>query len=45
VATEAGARLEVRRGASGLDCVVCAPGDGFAEFAELVEKCGFLSIY
>jgi myo-inositol-1(or 4)-monophosphatase len=44
VATEAGARVEVRRGASGLECVVCAPADGFAEFAELVEKCGFLSI-
>lgn len=44
VATEAGARLEVRTGASGLDCVVCAPAGGFAEFAELIEKCGFLSI-
>jgi myo-inositol-1(or 4)-monophosphatase len=42
VATEAGARLEVRTGAGGLDCVLCAPADGFAEFASLVAGCGFL---
>ncbi len=42
VAQEAGARLEVRPGASGLDCVVCAPADGFDDFAALVEGAGFL---
>jgi myo-inositol-1(or 4)-monophosphatase len=42
VATEAGARVEVRPGASGLDCIVCAPEDGFDAFTELVERCGFL---
>jgi myo-inositol-1(or 4)-monophosphatase len=43
VATEAGARVEVRLGAGGLDCVVCAPLDGFDAFAALVERCGFLA--
>ena len=44
VATEAGATLVTRLGAGGLDCVVCAPAGGFAEFTELVEKSGFLSL-
>lgn len=43
VATEAGARVEVRPGAGGTDCVLCAPADGFEEFAELVAGCGFLA--
>ena len=42
VATEAGARLEMRRGVGGTDCVVCAPAAGFEEFMDLVERCGFL---
>jgi myo-inositol-1(or 4)-monophosphatase len=43
VATEAGARLEVRLGAGGHDCVLCAPADGYADFAGLVTRCGFLA--
>jgi len=42
VATEAGARLETRSGVGGNDCVLCAPADGFNDFAALVEDCGFL---
>lgn len=42
VATEAGARLETRPGVGGGDCLLCAPADGFDEFAALVEDCGFL---
>ncbi len=42
VATEAGARLETRRGVGGGECVVCAPADGFEEFFEVVAECGFL---
>ena len=42
VATEAGARLETRSGVGGNDCVLCAPADGFDDFAALVEDCGFL---
>ena len=42
VATEAGARLEVRTGAGGRPCVLCAPEAGFAEFESLVERSGFL---
>ncbi|HET7690564.1 MAG TPA: inositol monophosphatase family protein [Nocardioidaceae bacterium] len=42
VAEEAGARLELRPGANGQTCVICAPADGFAEFAALVEGAGFL---
>jgi len=42
VATEAGARLETRPGAGGGDCFLCAPADGFDDFAALVEDCGFL---
>jgi myo-inositol-1(or 4)-monophosphatase len=42
VATEAGARLEVRPGAGGGECVLCAPRAGFDGFAELVEQSGFL---
>jgi myo-inositol-1(or 4)-monophosphatase len=42
VATEAGARLEVEAGVGGNDCVVCAPVAGYADFAALVARCGFL---
>jgi myo-inositol-1(or 4)-monophosphatase len=42
VASEAGATLEVRPGSGGRDCVICAPTGGYAEFAELVVRCGFL---
>lgn len=42
VATEAGARLEIRPGVGGSDCLMCAPADGFDDFAVLVEDCGFL---
>jgi len=42
VAEEAGARFELRPGAAGSDCVICAPADGFDEFAALVEGVGFL---
>jgi myo-inositol-1(or 4)-monophosphatase len=42
VAEEAGARLEVRPGVGGGDCVVCAPADGFEELLELVVSSGFL---
>jgi myo-inositol-1(or 4)-monophosphatase len=41
VATEAGARLEQLAGASGRPLVVCAPEDGFDDFRQLVEECGF----
>ena len=43
VATEAGARLEIRSGVGGLDCVVCAPADGFDTFLDLVARAGFLA--
>jgi myo-inositol-1(or 4)-monophosphatase len=43
VATEAGAVLRQGRGVGGGDCYVCAPAAGFAEFLDLVERCGFLS--
>jgi myo-inositol-1(or 4)-monophosphatase len=42
VATEAGARLEKHPGVGGTDCVLCAPEDGFEEFRDLVQRCGFL---
>ena len=41
VASEAGARVEVHPGVGGMDLVVCAPADGFAEFWDLVRECGF----
>jgi myo-inositol-1(or 4)-monophosphatase len=43
VATEAGAVLEKHVGVGGLDCFLCAPADGFAEFADLVRRSGFLA--
>jgi myo-inositol-1(or 4)-monophosphatase len=43
VATEAGAVLSRRVGIGGGDCYVCAPHNGFQEFLELVEECGFLA--
>jgi myo-inositol-1(or 4)-monophosphatase len=43
VATEAGARIDVRTGAGGTRCVVCAPTTGFDEFLDLVRRCGFLA--
>jgi len=42
VAEEAGAVMEVHRGASGMDCTVCAPAEGYAEMLALVRECGFL---
>jgi myo-inositol-1(or 4)-monophosphatase len=42
VAVEAGATLEVFPGAGGMDCVVCAPSEGYAEVLRLVTECGFL---
>ncbi len=42
VAEEAGAVVEVRRGAGGMDCVVCAPRETYAEMLALVRECGFL---
>ena len=41
IASEAGARLEIREGAGGADLVICAPADGFDAFVLLVETCGF----
>ncbi|MGN6252600.1 MAG: inositol monophosphatase family protein [Marmoricola sp.] len=41
IAREAGARLEVTRGASGKRLVVCAPEAAFDDFAALVRECGF----
>ncbi|MFL6135168.1 MAG: inositol monophosphatase family protein [Nocardioidaceae bacterium] len=43
VATEAGAVLEKHAGVGGLDCFLCAPSDGFADFANLVRRSGFLA--
>jgi len=43
VAEEAGARFELRPGAHGLLCVICAPEEGFAEFSALIEGAGFLA--
>lgn len=43
VATEAGAVLEKHLGVGGLDCFVCAPSHGFADFADLVRRSGFLA--
>ena len=42
IAREAGAEVELTRGASGRDAVVAAPAHGFAEFRTLVAACGFL---
>jgi myo-inositol-1(or 4)-monophosphatase len=41
IAEEAGAVVEVRRGASGLDLVVAAPGPAYEGFLGLVGSCGF----
>jgi len=43
VATEAGATLVTRPGVGGTDCVMCAPAAGFDDFAQLVERSGFLA--
>ncbi|HEU4512355.1 MAG TPA: inositol monophosphatase family protein [Nocardioidaceae bacterium] len=43
VASEAGARLETRRGVGGKTCVVAAPGAVFDEFEKLASSCGFFS--
>ena len=42
VATEAGAVVEVHRGASGMDCVVAAPAAAYQEVLRVVTECGFL---
>jgi myo-inositol-1(or 4)-monophosphatase len=41
VAREAGARLEVRTGASGKRLVICAPAHSFDRFRDVVVDCGF----
>ncbi len=41
VATEAGARFDVRRHPGGRDVVTCAPEGGFEAFADLCEVSGF----
>ncbi|HYO38832.1 MAG TPA: inositol monophosphatase family protein [Nocardioidaceae bacterium] len=43
VVTEAGGVLSRRDGIGGGDCFLCAPASGFAEFRDLVERCGFLA--
>lgn len=43
VATEAGARLETRRGVGGTTCVVAAPAAGFDAFVRLAGSCGFFA--
>jgi myo-inositol-1(or 4)-monophosphatase len=43
VAEEAGATVQLHPGAGGMDCVICAPADGFDEVLELVRSCGFLA--
>lgn len=43
VATEAGAVLTQGAGVGGGDCYLCAPAQGFGEFRDLVERCGFLA--
>lgn len=43
VATEAGARVETRQGASGRPCVVAAPAAGFDAFDALARSCGFFA--
>jgi myo-inositol-1(or 4)-monophosphatase len=43
VATEAGAQVEIHRGAGGMECVVAAPVASFAEVLRLVTDCGFLA--
>jgi myo-inositol-1(or 4)-monophosphatase len=43
IATEAGATVGVLTGAGGMDCVVCAPTDGYADVLAVVTECGFLA--
>ena len=43
VASEAGATVEVHRGAGGMDCVVAAPAASYDEVLRLVTECGFLA--
>ena len=43
IATEAGATVAVLPGAGGMECVVCAPSDGYDEWLEVVRDCGFLA--
>jgi myo-inositol-1(or 4)-monophosphatase len=43
VATEAGATVGVLEGAGGMECVVCAPADGYPEVLRVVTECGFLA--
>jgi myo-inositol-1(or 4)-monophosphatase len=44
IAEEAGAIVEVLRGASGRDLVVAAPGPSYRDFLGLVGSCGFTGI-
>jgi myo-inositol-1(or 4)-monophosphatase len=43
VAEESGARLAVRPGVGGKQCVIASPAGGFDEFVTTVEGCGFLA--
>jgi myo-inositol-1(or 4)-monophosphatase len=43
VATEAGAVVELRPGAGGMECVLCAPAHSYDEVLALVTECGFLA--
>lgn len=43
VVLEAGGMLEVARSPVGKRVLICAPGDGFAEFREAVAEAGFLA--
>ncbi len=43
IATEAGATVGVLTGAGGMECVVCAPADGYADVLAVVTECGFLA--
>jgi myo-inositol-1(or 4)-monophosphatase len=43
VAEESGARLTVRPGVGGKQCVIASPAGGFDEFVTAVETCGFLA--
>lgn len=43
ICTEAGVRFELRPGVGGRDVVVAAPEDGFEEFVDLLEECGYFA--
>ncbi|QCW52515.1 inositol monophosphatase [Nocardioides dongxiaopingii] len=41
IARAAGARTQIRRGAGGLDLLLCAPSHGFDDLADLTREAGF----